>query len=355
MSIPITYIRSSMYGTHEMCELKMLGEYILGWSGLSGKAADKGTIVHKVMEILANAKKAQQDGVPFYDDEVFGPITSKVEKIKLDPLTDEVFDHYSESFAHHKWTKADRKECKKWVHMAVDNWNGSYDPRKSKIVRTEAKFDFALPEEWAKYNYTTPEGEELEGIIAAKGSIDLIRETSPKVYEIVDWKTGSRVKWNLPYRPEKKYDDFLVDLQLRLYHLAIYKLFPEIDHVMVTINYIKDGGPITLFFERGQIVETMDQIRSKIQRIKETTNPTRFKDIHRNVPKFNTPCQFCPLNKNTFEGTNVIPLHYNNGNVMNQCDQIHFALKHRPMDKVIAHMKKTGHDFTKYKDPGSTD
>jgi hypothetical protein len=333
--------------------MKMFGEYILGWAGPSNKAADKGTIVHKVMEILASAKKAQQDGLPHFEDEVFGEVTSKVEKIKLDPLIDEVYDYYSTAFSHHKWAKADKRDCKKWAHEAVSYKNGAYDPRKSHIIRTEGKFDFPLPEEWAKYRYELVDGTILDGTIAAMGSIDFIREISKGVYEIVDWKTGSRVNWGKVGRPEKTYDDFLVDLQLRLYHLAVFKLFPEIEHLVVTVFYIKDGGPFTMFFEKNDIVGTLQQIREKIEIIKATTNPLRFKDIHRNVPLFKSPCAFCPLNKNTFEGTNVVPLTYSNGNFMNQCDQIHFALKHRPMDKVIQHMKKDGYDFTEYRNPGS--
>ena len=36
-----------------MCEQQYFGEYVLGWRGPSGQKADKGTICHKVLEILA--------------------------------------------------------------------------------------------------------------------------------------------------------------------------------------------------------------------------------------------------------------------------------------------------------------
>ena len=52
----ITYLRSSSYGTHSMCPQQYMMEYILGIRSPSNQKADKGTIVHKVMEILAYIK-----------------------------------------------------------------------------------------------------------------------------------------------------------------------------------------------------------------------------------------------------------------------------------------------------------
>ena len=57
-----------------MCEQQYFIEYILGWRGLSNKKADKGTIVHKVLEILAYIKKNQQDGNKSFIDDIAGEI-----------------------------------------------------------------------------------------------------------------------------------------------------------------------------------------------------------------------------------------------------------------------------------------
>ena len=56
-TIIVTYFRSSSYNTHSMCEQQYFLEYVLGYRGPSGQKADKGTIVHKVLEILAVIKK----------------------------------------------------------------------------------------------------------------------------------------------------------------------------------------------------------------------------------------------------------------------------------------------------------
>ena len=44
-----------------MCEQQYFLEYVLGYRSPSNKKADKGTIVHKVLEILAGIKLSQQN------------------------------------------------------------------------------------------------------------------------------------------------------------------------------------------------------------------------------------------------------------------------------------------------------
>ena len=57
-----------------MCEQQYFLEYNLGYRSPSGKKADKGTIVHKVMEILAHIKLCQQKKLVIYDDDILGPM-----------------------------------------------------------------------------------------------------------------------------------------------------------------------------------------------------------------------------------------------------------------------------------------
>ena len=65
MSIPIVYFRSSSFNCHRMCPMQYYMEYGLGWRGLSGKKADKGTIVHKILELAARAKKGSTRRRPY--------------------------------------------------------------------------------------------------------------------------------------------------------------------------------------------------------------------------------------------------------------------------------------------------
>ena len=70
--IPIVYFRSSSFNAHRSCPTNFYGEYVLGIRGNSGKKADKGTITHKILELMALCKKAEQDGIHEIDDEDIG-------------------------------------------------------------------------------------------------------------------------------------------------------------------------------------------------------------------------------------------------------------------------------------------
>ena len=49
----VTYIRSSSYNNYDFCQMQYFLTYVLGHRSDSNKKADMGTMVHKVMEILA--------------------------------------------------------------------------------------------------------------------------------------------------------------------------------------------------------------------------------------------------------------------------------------------------------------
>ena len=56
-----TYIRSSSYNNYEFCQMQYFITYVLGHQSDSGKKAELGTMVHKVMEVMADLKKFMQD------------------------------------------------------------------------------------------------------------------------------------------------------------------------------------------------------------------------------------------------------------------------------------------------------
>ena len=53
----ITYVRSSSYNNYSYCQMQYFITYVLGHQAESGKKAILGTIVHKVLEILARLMK----------------------------------------------------------------------------------------------------------------------------------------------------------------------------------------------------------------------------------------------------------------------------------------------------------
>ena len=346
MAIPITYLRSSGYGSHEMCDMKYFGEYILGINGPSGLAADKGTIAHKVLESFALWKKATQEGEDSFYDEGLG-ITIDANTTP-DTLTSKVFDYYSQAFSHHNWCKKDYDFCLDSVMKVLGT---HLDPRTLTVVDAEPYFDIEFTEPWARYDYEV-DGKRITGNFAIKGTIDLIIKVTDDTYEICDWKTGKRINWATG--EEYTYEKLFSNHQLRMYHYAAHMLYPTIKNIIVTIDYINDGGPFTIPFTRADIPDTIDMIQSKFLKIQKTS-------ILR--PSRSWKCKaFCYFGKSTFADTNVKPLTEHRGgqvcsmgDKMTKCEQLKYCLKHRSMDSIITHMSAPGHELDTYQAPGATD
>jgi hypothetical protein len=241
-------------------------EYVLGWENKVGKAATKGTIVHKVLEILAQAKLAEQNNEKYIDDVVVG-------KLSIDNFRTEDFIDYAheKSFEYYKekeqptLEQKEFRETRRWVAKVIDE--GFYDPRNLHIICPEKKFDLPIKQDWAKL----PNGEYLR----VRGTIDLTIKTGD-YYEIVDWKTGARKSWVTgQYKSSADLDN---DFQLRLYHYALRKLYPEIDKILVTIHYINSGGPYTVTHDDSNLEITESRMYEQLVRIKNCTHPTLKND-----------------------------------------------------------------------------
>lgn len=345
----VTYFRSSSYNTHSLCEQQYFGEYVLGWRGPSGQKADKGTILHKVMEILAVIKKAQQDNINEVDDDVIGKIDTN--KYNLNIIIEKVYKYYSEANSHHKWTIKDYKDCHAWVYKAIEFNNGMFDPRNCDIVQPEQRFDITIKKPWAAYSYDTSEGK-LEGYLALKGTIDLITRIDNKTFEICDYKSGRRLDWATGQ--EKTQEKLEKDPQLRIYHYAVSHLYPEIDHIIFTIYFINDGGPFSICFDKSDIPETEDMLRKKFEIVKNSRKPKLHKSW--------MCSKLCHFGKTTFENTTIEPIvEYRNnqttpvGKIMCKCEQIKHDIELHGMDSVVNSYKHPNHTFGKYKAPGSTE
>lgn len=221
-----SYLRSSSYNNWDVCQQQYFINYVLGVPRGANLKADKGTIVHKILEILAVAKMyidknphletisfAEDIGdIKFNRDEFLTPYVlsdkevdsiNKSRKDKkvyisdatinyghtrfgvdlVDYLIQRVFNYYSIKNTQHNWTNTDYKDCENFTWMALDCNNGEYDPRRRNIVHPEYGFDFAIDTEWAKYKHNG-----IESQLRIKGTIDLVTQIDDNTYEIVDWK-----------------------------------------------------------------------------------------------------------------------------------------------------------------------
>jgi hypothetical protein len=321
-------------------------EYTLGWRGNSGKKADKGTIVHKVLEISALAKKGLQNGRKTFTDSQIGRVqTSNYKASYLNKIIDKVYEYYTSRTPHHKWVPLDLKHCRKWVWKIFDDHEGIFDPKNRLVVDAEPHFDFEIEEDWAKYDYTLDDGTQLEGNLSLKGTIDLITDVGDDTYEVIDWKTGRRLDWATG--KEKTPAKLQKDPQLRMYHLAVKKLYPHVKSFLITIHFMNDGGPFTLHFQDSDVEETLEMIRAKFEVIKNTNAPQQI---------FTWKCsKLCPAGKTTYENTSIDPMYNSFGGCINKCDQTMSAIKENGIEWVTQNYMSPDHTIGKYNAPGEVE
>lgn len=334
-----------------MCEQQYFIEYVLGYRSPSNKKADKGTICHKVLEILAHIKLCQQNNTDNYVDDILGPID--VNKYNLDHIIERVYNHYSLSFNHHEWDVKDFKDCRSWTHKALVDHNGIFDPRNREIVQPEQHFDIVIDKSWANYKYETSDGT-IEGKLAIKGTVDLITKVNDSTLEVIDWKTGRRLDWATGQ--EKTLEKLYTDPQLKMYHYALSKLYPSYDHVIMSINFINDGGAFSLCFDKSDLSSTEDLIRKKFEEIKNCKKPRLNKTWKCN--------KLCYFGKNSFANVNndILPIiEYRDGQLCPQgsemtiCEQIKHEIEMKGMKTVVDEYTSVGYSVGKYKAPGSTE
>lgn len=293
-------------------------------------------------------KKGQQDGVKFIEDDHVGKVKLSA-KVDLDKLTEQVFGHYTAQVAHHNWNEKDLKECQKLVNMAVSLNDGMFHPLRREIVAPEMHFDFKIEQDWAKYSYEMPDGVRLDGHLAMKGTVDLITKVDDGLYEIVDWKTGKRLNWATG--EEKTYDKLQEDPQLRMYHYAASKMFPEIDQIIITIFYIADGGPFSICYTKDDLPKTEEMLRKKFETIKKVQVPklTRSWKCSKLCPFSKVWDQPSFKNVTEFRRGQVTPI----GEKMSLCELIKFEIQRKGMERTTKEYSAPGHDIGFYKAPGT--
>jgi CRISPR/Cas system-associated exonuclease Cas4 (RecB family) len=339
----ITYFRSSSYNQYSMCPHAYYLTYVLGHQSPSGQAAEKGTIVHKVMECLAQAKLAHQEGKDHYMDEHFGKMDASdhdhVYSDKfVDELVDKSFEYYTVNSKHH-YAPRHYKHCKEWSYQAITHCDGAFDPRKRDIVAPEGSFDFEIEEPWAEYSYDLPDGTKLEGRLSMKGTIDLITQVRTGVYEVIDWKTGRRLDWATGQ--EKTFKKLTTDPQLRIYHYALSKMYPDIDQFIMTIYFIKDGGPYTLAFTRDDIEETKEMLRKRFESIRDSKVPQ--------LKKSWKCTKICHFGKTDHPSGIINP---ETGSPFTICEFVAKKIRSKGIDVSITEDISPGHKFDYYQAPG---
>ena len=353
--IPVVYFRSSSFNCHRFCPMQYYMEYTLGWRGPSNKKADKGTIVHKVLEICAVAKKGLQDGKKIIVDEHIGRVsTGNYKPDYLNKVITRVYKYYTDRLQHHIWTNKDAKDCELWVWKALQYNDGMFDPRNRNVVAAEPRFDFNIENDWAKYSYDL-NNDSLNGQLAMKGTIDLVTDLGDGVYEVIDWKTGRRLDWATG--KEKTQANLFNDAQLRIYHYAMKYMFPDVSTFLISIYFINDGGAFTLHFQDKDLKDTEEMLKQKFEFIKNTDDPKIIRHID---PKQSWKCtKLCHQGMTTFEDTHVASIKEHRprqktpyGQPMTKCEQTRYMIKKYGIDWVTNKCAHPDHVIGTYQAPG---
>lgn len=273
-----TYIRSSSWGTYEMCPMKYFFVYELGMKDKQNCKALMGSVMHKNLELLGKAKIAQQNKKRQFKDEEFGTI--KLKDITLERLNDMSFDFYEKAYPG-LMTRSDKKTCLKWTEAALSQYDGEMDPRNQNLHAVEEFFDVEVPCEWAKYKYRFGD-KEISGTLRLKGTVDVIAIENDFVFHVQDYKSGRRYNW--AKEKVKTYEDLEDDNQLLLYYYALKLKYPD-KKFLVSIYFVNDhiidkvkvnGGIYTFAFGDDDLKRAEQKIKNIFQKMQTDINPRQI-------------------------------------------------------------------------------
>jgi len=315
--------------------------YVLGFPAPAGTKADKGSCTHRTLEVLAVIKKALQDGgISTIMDDAIGEVEVDEGKLHTDAfvrhVSDRAYDYYS-THSVNKFAKGDREDVYQWAMKVCKSPN---DPRILDIVAPESQFDIELPYEWAKYSYPMPDGSVLAGSLRLKGTMDLIHRLSPTVLELSDYKTGKRYNWAKD--TVKTFDDLCKDEQLLLYYYACNHLYHnQCKHIIVSINWINDGGNFTLNYGPNDLMTAERILQEKFELIKETRQPR--------LNKTWKCSKLCHFGKNEHPSGDINP---RTGAPHTICSFMEDSVRVKGMERTNMEQTQHGFSLAEYQIPG---
>jgi hypothetical protein len=296
-------------------------EYILRWQGKASFKAALGNVVHLTLEVLSNIKLK---GLPV-ENKKLGIID---ENYTIDHLNRRSFNWHKNNMPEFgdEWNKEAEEQCLLWTNKAIEFKNGMFNPLNLDVVAPEQYFSVPLEYEWAKLD---------SGYIKLNGFIDLIIKQSDDCYELIDWKTGKRKDWNTG--KVKNEETLRDDIQLLIYYYAMHQLFPQVNSFAVTIFYISDGGPYTVYFDKEDLPRLERRIERKVKYLLSTKKPSLNKTFK---------CRFCDFSKSSFEDAKHIEpiIEFRDGQftqpgeLMSKCQQTEYMLTTRGVDWVTTNM-----------------
>jgi ATP-dependent helicase/DNAse subunit B len=284
----------SSLDTYLDCPFKWYLTYYCKQREPSGKAAVIGTIVHKVLEVLAKAKKTKHHLLnDKYTDYNYLSKICYNREVRNNP--------------HLSFSDSDLKTV---IKLCDSIMKTMYNPLKMETLATEMGFEIEIQKKGFSYKFVDYRSNETKtGFFKLTGFIDLICTSSDSVIEIVDYKTGQRKDWVTG--KIKDVHNMHDDLQLQIYNLAAHYIYPDKKRLL-TLYFLKDGGPYTISLDESNEEEILDKIRKIFRVISIDSDPKRLKDDD-DKKKFHYKCRkFCHFGKTENEnGVSLCDEYYN--------------------------------------------
>lgn len=375
----LSYIRSSSLGNYNFCPTQYFLTYNLGMKSLGNTKANKGSTCHKVLECLALCKKYIQDNpnceTVVIDDDAIGHFECSVKSLYevkeltfreindinksrinkstykydcmipsnhtrvgsevVEDLIKRACDYYCKYEINNKFTPVDTKDIQNFVWIPLELFDRTFDPRNQNIFSPELAFELDVDLEFAYSTYTL-KGEEISTGLKIKGTMDLLVQESDTCLSIVDYKSGQRLDWATS--KIKDYEYLQSDKQLLLYYYAARKKFPQFKDILITIFFLRDGGPYTLSFSDADLIKAEKMLEEHFNEVIADESPRM---VHPQQRDFK--CQkLCHFYKNSLPDTDD-----------NICKHIHKELRAKGMEKVIDEYIQPGFSISYYQNPGA--
>lgn len=270
------YLRSSSINQFKTCEMRYFLEYVLGFRSPTGKKACLGTMFHKVFEVRSLAKLALQNNEKVVHDENLGDLSID-EARDFNLITEKSFNYYKDVEKHLEFIPKDLKDVKGWVDFTLNKWP-HYDPFNLNLVASELFFDIEIEKEWAKFKGVIG-GEEIDGHLRIKGTMDMVIDLGDGVYELVDLKTGQYRK-DFATGEEKTLEYMENDNQLLLYLLALKTIFPDKNFVL-SLMWIRAGGIFSVYGDDDMLARSWAMLEKTYRDISNNYKPAQLDPSHR--------------------------------------------------------------------------
>jgi hypothetical protein len=241
---------------------------VVGLPGVTQKSANLGNICHLVLELLAKCKKTNH-------------VKLQDKYSNYEYLLSIVWKRLTKNTPNIVYTDKDYKFCQQQIENVL---NSKFNPINLKILDTEKQFEIEI----AKPGFQFIDKNNVKRNIKFRGTMDLVTEINEDTIEIIDYKTGLRKSWTTGEM--KEYDDFLNDIQLRMYNFATSVIYPH-KHRLLTIIFTRDGGPFTVTFTPDDCIKILDILGRKLNEIKNDNYPKRLKD-DKSKTSFHWKCKY---------------------------------------------------------------